>query len=71
MKSLGKQVDGDQWILDVRKLITDARPNITVGRIMSCFNASSPEMDLLSAAYADGKTPEQAYARLKKKFNDL
>jgi hypothetical protein len=51
----------DQWIIEVRKLVTTANPAITVADVFKIFEAGSDKLAMLHAAFNDGKTPQQAY----------
>jgi hypothetical protein len=52
---------GEEWIIEVRKLVTGANPEITVLEIYQMFDAGSETMDVLHSAYHHGKTPQEAY----------
>lgn len=56
----------EEWIIEVRKLITTEFPKITVGDIVAIFKVDSNQLETLHFAYLQGKTPTQAYVDLKK-----
>lgn len=57
-----------EWILEIRKRLTDKYKNITLGQVLIIFTASSPQMDLLYEAYHSGATPQQAFKLLIERY---
>jgi hypothetical protein len=63
-------VSETDWIIGVRKIITDTDPDITIGELVHIFKHNSPQMDLLFVEFHAGRTPEQAYEALVDKFTE-
>lgn len=66
-RQLSLNDDGVKWILDVRKEVTKAFPKITVDEIVRIFRYDSAEMDILHKAFYAGKTPQQAFAKIRRR----
>lgn len=59
---------GEEWIIEVRKVVTTANPHITVGELYLMFDCGAETMDVLHSAYHHGKTPQEAYDLMVQQF---
>lgn len=62
------EAQGEEWIQQVRVVITTLNPLITTPAIFDLFRASSDTMDLFHTSWKDGLTPLQTVSLLMRKY---